>query len=79
MNSLESRISALEKARRVGGEVNIVIIRGGLHGGDPTFGKVGEMHLERSEDEAFPTFVERARAAAVLAGERLVVFGGLGE
>jgi hypothetical protein len=79
MNSLERRISALEKARRVGGEINIVIIRGGFHGSDPTFGKIGEMHLERGEDEAFPTFVERARAAAVLAGERLVILGGLGE
>jgi hypothetical protein len=79
VNSLESRISALEKARRAGGEINIVIIRGGLHGGDPTFGKIGIMHFERGADEAFPTFVERARAAAVLAGERRVILGGLWE
>jgi hypothetical protein len=81
MNSLESRISALEKARRVGGEINIVIIRGGFlpPGGDPTFGRVGDLHLERGEDESFRAFTERARAAAALAGKRQVIIGGLCE
>ena len=81
MNNLESRIAALEKVRRVGGEVNIVIIRGGLlpRGVDPTFGWVGDLHLERGEDESFRAFTERSRAAAVLAGKRQVIIGGLWE
>jgi hypothetical protein len=77
---LESRITALEQSRQRSG-VQILVIHGGMlpAGENPTFGKAGDLQLERREDETFPAFMERAKAAAVLAGERLVVLGGLGE
>jgi hypothetical protein len=81
MNKLEARITTLERNWQRNCGVEVVIIRGGMlpAGEDPTFGKAGDLHLERGEDETFPAFMERAKAAAVLAGERLVVLGGLGE
>jgi hypothetical protein len=81
MNKLEARITALERNRQRNNGVELVVIHGGLQppGVDPTFGKVGDLRLERGEDESFAAFTERAKAAAVLAGKRLVVFGGLRE
>jgi hypothetical protein len=81
MNRHDARLTALEQNRQRNSGVQILVIHGGLQppGVDPTFGKAGDLHLERGEDETFPAFMERAKAAAVLAGERLVVFGGLRE
>jgi hypothetical protein len=80
-NKLEARITALERNRQQNSGVELVVIHGGLQRPDldPTFGKVGDLRLERGGDESFAAFTDRAKAAAVLAGERLVVLGGLGE
>jgi hypothetical protein len=77
---LESRITALEQNRQRNRGV-VLIIRGGLRqpDEDPTFGKAGELHFEQAEGETFSGFQSRAVAQAAGAGERLVIFGGLGE
>jgi hypothetical protein len=77
---LESRITALEQSRQRSG-VQVVIIRGGLLAADedPNFGKAGDLRFERTEGETFSGFQSRAVAQAAGAGERLVIFGGLGE
>lgn len=61
MNKHESRIAALEQNRQRHSGVEVLVIRGGLllPGENPTFGRVGDMRLERGEDEAFPAFLER--------------------
>ena len=79
VNRLESRIAALERRQQQHGEVKVVVIRGGLQDGDPTYGKAGELRFQRADDETFPTFQARTVAAAAAAGERLVVIGGLPE
>lgn len=81
MNRHDARLTALERNRQRNNGVELVVIRGGLQPPDvdPTFGKVGDLRLERGDDESFAAFTERAKAAAVLAGKRLVVFGGLRE
>jgi hypothetical protein len=80
VNRLESRIAALERRQQQQhGEVKVVVIRGGLHDGDPNYGKVGELRFQRADDESFPAFQARVVAAAAAAGERLVVIGGLPE
>jgi hypothetical protein len=77
MKRLESRIAALARRQQQHGEVKVVVIRGGLHGGDPTYGKAGELRFQRADDETFPAFQARTAAAAATAGERLVIIGGL--
>jgi hypothetical protein len=77
MKRLESRIAALERRQQQHGEVKVVLIRGGLHDGDPTYGKVGELRFQRADDKTFPAFHAQTLAAAAAAGERLVVIGGL--
>jgi hypothetical protein len=79
MNRHDARLTALEQNRQRHSEVEVLLIRGGLlpSDEDPTFGKVGDLRLERGGDEDFSAFVERAKAAAALAGERLVILGGL--
>jgi hypothetical protein len=79
MNKLETRVAALERQQQQRGQVNVVVIRGGLTGGDPTFGKAGRLYFQRAEGETFPAFQSRAVAEATAAGERLVVIGGLQE
>jgi hypothetical protein len=81
MNRHDARLTALERNRQRNNGVELVVIHGGMlpAGEDPTIGKAADLRLERGEDESFAAFTERAKAAAVLAGERLVVLGGLGE
>jgi hypothetical protein len=77
----DARLTALEQNRQRNSDVQMLVIHGGMlpAGEDPTFGKVGDLRLERGEDESFAAFTERAKAAAALARKRLVVFGGLRE
>ena len=56
---------------------DVIVIRGGLHGGDPTHAAAGAHVWERGEGEAFTAFQARAVAAAADAGEAFVTLGGL--
>jgi hypothetical protein len=75
--NLETRIAALERNWQRNSGVKVVVIRGGLHDGDPTYGNAGELRFQRADDETFPAFQARAVAAAVAAGKGLVIIGGL--
>jgi hypothetical protein len=77
--SIERRLSALERRTNLPGlGVQEIIIRGGLPGSDePTFAGAGEMRWQRTADEPFPAFRARAVTAAMAAGQRFTVFGGL--
>jgi hypothetical protein len=78
-SKLESRLTALVWRQQQHGEVKVVVIRGGLHDGDPTYGNAGELRFQRADDETFPAFQARTAAAAAAGGERLVIIGGLPE
>jgi hypothetical protein len=53
VNRLESRIATLERRQQQHCEVKVVVIRGGLHDGDPTYGKVGELRFQRPRARRF--------------------------
>jgi hypothetical protein len=55
------------------GEFLVVVVRGGLKGGDPTFAGP----FRRPHEESFSDFKERVVARAAAAGKTLLVIGGL--
>jgi hypothetical protein len=55
----------------------VILIRGGLHGDDPTFATAGDLRRERAPNESFVAFRARAVTAATTADEPFIVFGGL--
>jgi hypothetical protein len=75
-SKLEGRVAALERQQHSGAP-QVIIIRGGMIGGDPTYAEAGELRFERPNGESFQTFEARAVAEAKAAGERFVVIGGL--
>jgi hypothetical protein len=77
-SKLERRLTALERHQHHRGPM-VLVIRGGVTGGDPTYAKAGELRFQRADDETFPAFQARAVAAVATAGERFVVIGGLQE
>ena len=70
--------SALER-QTTPTEPTLIIIRGGLDGGDPTYGSVGETQLDRKPGEGFEAFKARVLAAARTSGVAIAVIGGLSE
>jgi hypothetical protein len=57
--------------------MHVIVVRGGLHDGDPTLATVGGTEIERGFDETFAAFEARVTAAAEAAGAEFVVIGGL--
>jgi hypothetical protein len=55
----------------------VVIVRGGLHNGDPTFATAGAMTWERLSGEMFAEFRARVIGDPVGAGQHFVIIGGL--
>jgi hypothetical protein len=77
---IEHRLTAIERRLMpspAGPE--IIEIRGGFHGGDPTFAIAGALRWERAPAESFAAFRARAVAAAAASDEPFVVFGGLSD
>jgi hypothetical protein len=73
-SAFERRLAAIE--RRVmpsRGKPLVIIVRGGLEGGDPTFAGADQ----RAPGESFSSFRERVVARAAAEGWPLVVIGGL--
>ena len=75
-SKLEGRVAALERQRHNGGPL-VIVIRGGLIPGDPTYAKAGELRFERTQGESFSDFEARAVAGATAASKPFVVIGGL--
>lgn len=70
--ALEQQLNALVPA------LLEITVRGGLPGSDdPLFAGAGEMRWQRAPDETFVAFRERAVRAAMAAGERFIIIGGL--
>jgi hypothetical protein len=77
-NEIERRLAAAERRLTPGrGTLEVIVIRGGIHGGDPTFPNVGESQLDRAPDETFAAFQKRVVAAAMMIGQEMVIVGGL--
>jgi hypothetical protein len=77
-SALERRLTAVERRLRPPSAHSlVVIVRGGFHGGDPTFARAGGLRWERVSGESFADFEARAVASAATADEAYVVIGGL--
>ncbi len=78
-NNIARRIAALERVARGTVTASVVIIRGGLSDGDPTFAVAGggAPQWHRGAEEAYDAFTARVVASATAEGAASVVFGGL--
>ena len=75
---IERRLAAAERRLKRGRtELEVIVIRGGLDGGDPTFFNAAGARSERASDESFAAFKARVVAEAVAAGQKFVIIGGL--
>jgi hypothetical protein len=78
MRGLLRRLAAVEtRLRPPSPHPQAIILRGGLHNGDPTFATSGGLRWERAAAEHFAEFCARAKAEAAAEGSAFVVFGGL--
>jgi hypothetical protein len=76
--SLKYRIASAESRLRVlSPGLRVVSISGGLTDGIADIATFGDEVVERSPDETIEDFQCRARALAIAAGSRSLVFGGL--
>jgi hypothetical protein len=76
--SLKYRIASAESRLRVlSPGLRVVSILGGLTDGIADIATFGDEVVERSPDETIEDFQCRARALAIAAGSRSLVFGGL--
>jgi hypothetical protein len=57
--TIERRLAAAERRLTPGHDLEIIIIRGGLRGGDPTCCTVGNVSLDRAPSESFAAFKAR--------------------
>ena len=79
-SALERRLATVERRLTPPrAEPQVILIRGGLHGGDPTHASAGDMQWECAPGESFADFKARAVAAAKAADERFIVVGGLSD
>ena len=76
MNPLVKRVARLEKYRP-GEGLDVIIITGGLPEGDTLHATAGAHSWDCDPDESFEAFRVRASTAALEAGERLLIIGGL--
>jgi hypothetical protein len=77
-SALERRLAIVE--RRVmpsSRKPLVIIVRGGLTGGEPVYAAAGDLRWERAPGEPLESFKTRAAAEASAAGKALVVVGGL--
>jgi hypothetical protein len=76
--ALERRLTIVEqRLTPPRADPQVILIRGGLHGGDPMHATAGSRCWECAPGESFADFKARAVAAAMAAGERFVVVRGL--
>jgi hypothetical protein len=76
--SIANRIAGAERAMSVlRPGLRTVLIRGGLAPGVADFATIDGMPLARAEGETSEAFRARAREAAIAAGAKVLVLGGL--
>ena len=74
--AIRHRLDDAERRLKSERSLQVIIVRGGLPG-DPTFATVGAEQLDRATDESFSAFEARVVAAAIRAGQELLIIGGL--
>jgi hypothetical protein len=76
--AIERRLAAVERRLSRGrADLEVIVIRGGLHDGDPTFSTIGDVQMDRAPDESLAAFEARVVAEATAIGQEIVTMGGL--